>query len=350
MKKFTRLLVFIVFSSQSFAVTVQEKYDWFFTMTPKKYHEKLAQEIERLEKIEASYKNNFRGYVKNVSEADRSLIRMFGEYVKIKESDPTVMQDNNVRVRSRMGQFLLSHIIAEQENMLSAIVGEDFYTAVSFRASYTGKEERKGRYEVCPNKYNPNCLQTIYKYDPLLMFFNDDRVELVALYKIHLMPAIKETLFVLQKLLEGMQTNPILNSLIFNIKVYTALKEQKDDHGGLLGMIVIYPVSGQENVQILMNELVDIFKEFKGTGHQPRDNMRMNDLIWYAQSGGDDKMWLQKNKRDLATIFDESTNYALYRPDFEKIEDPEKFEKPYVPHKDAKPEDNPYALKVSVKK
>ena len=172
------------------------------------------------------------------------------------------------------------------------------------------------------------------------------RKEAVGFYKIHLMPKKQDVLIILNLIMQSLEENIEFQNLIYKFKVTPSFEELDDAYGEKLPIIVIYPAWGQENVQKLVNKLCILFRNFTGLGKEPRYNTEIknsNGLIFYAQADAMDK---NKHRAELNQFFDGSTNFALYRPDFEDIayiakEDVVAWAEPYIHFINNQ---NPYAL------
>ena len=323
---------------------VYDEYPWMFEKMPKKYHKILAQQLQRLENIQESAQKEKSQSLQEVDPLDRNLLALLEEYKKAKIDDPELMRDKNFKLRNELGKVLVL-IMAAIEDVATYATDLTVYV---YHPGITRNKQKRMRHEVCPDKENPHCQGYMYTYNPQeLVESKKIRSNLVNLYKIHLMPQEGEILLVLQKLLEAFKTDVEFASLLNDMKIYTYLREVQDD-GLMLSSIVLYPISGKANVQKLLDKVMLLFKGVHGTGHFPRYNTSVNDLIFYAQGGGDDKVALTKSNAPwarLGNFFDKSTNYALYRPDFEKIVFVKDFYRSYIPPEYATPLDNPYALK-----
>jgi len=149
----------------------------------------------------------------------------------------------------------------------------------------------------------------------------DDKLKktLVGHYKIHLMPKEKDLIPVFQTLIDALKNDDELCSLIYKFKIAPLYNVKKGEPyvirnklGDVMPLIVIYAAEGQDKVQLLLDKLIKIFKDFEGQDIAPRFNLKVNDLIFYAQGDGDYKKepWLE--------YFDKDKNYALYTEDFVK--------------------------------
>lgn len=125
----------------------------------------------------------------------------------------------------------------------------------------------------------------------------NDRKKLVMNYKIHLMPQDKKQTFsIVDTLLNKLKNkNETLYNLIGIFSVAKKLNQQYDhefyfpNHEFYFPNIVIYPISGKDNAQKVLNEIYKIFKDIEGNNLTPRFNKKVTSLIYYAQGNGDDK-------------------------------------------------------------
>lgn len=120
---------------------------------------------------------------------------------------------------------------------------------------------------------------------------------LASQYKIHLMPKPEYILASITMILEACQQSSELKSLIYGLKVCPQ-PGSKDELDQLYATIVIYPVLGHENAQILLNRLCELFSPYCaeiGNSQVPRYNIQVNPLICYSQGDGDFKnKWLRE--------------------------------------------------------
>lgn len=142
--------------------------------------------------------------------------------------------------------------------------------------------------------------------------------DLVGNYKIHLMPQTDEqALDMVNQIIAATNDDIKLQNSIAGIKLpasYEKVKklQSKESPGKpeVMPVIVIYPATGQDNAQYVLDKIYQLFKDAPGLDQTPRFNEKVTDLIYYAQGDGDYKKepWLQ--------YFDASKNYIFYRPDF----------------------------------
>lgn len=128
-------------------------------------------------------------------------------------------------------------------------------------------------------------------------------------YKIHLMPKDEDLFRVSKMVVQELETNPLLQELVGNIKIkaitteYEKLKkekairemteEQKKDWRETdyydLPRIIIYVRGGREAAQKALNEIYRIFKNVEGMNRGPGFNQRVTSLIYFAQGNREDK-------------------------------------------------------------
>ncbi len=123
-------------------------------------------------------------------------------------------------------------------------------------------------------------------------------------YKIHLMPKSEYVSGVTRRLCEHLRDDEELNEATAGFKVKLDSNTQHGDQ--VLPMMVIYPMLGKENAQLVLNRVYHAFPEHERMGMNitPRDNRRINNLVYWAQSGGD----LKKNIEDSGK---ETLNFLL---------------------------------------
>jgi len=105
-------------------------------------------------------------------------------------------------------------------------------------------------------------------------------------YKIHLMPKSEYTPFIIEQLLSGIKSDPELRDVISQIKI---INDDKKIRKEIMPTIVIYAKLGKLNAQIALDKICRRLGKYRGIGlgQTPRYNQKVNDLIYYAQSGGD---------------------------------------------------------------
>jgi len=118
--------------------------------------------------------------------------------------------------------------------------------------------------------------------------------QLIDDYKIHLMP-IGDLTPTLMKLFEVIKNNPQLQKDIWSIKCNSRyddaqLKRVVSGSADARPKIVIYPASGKDAAQRVLQTIIAHFKQDPGLSVAPRFNKRITDLIYVAQGNGDDKV------------------------------------------------------------
>jgi hypothetical protein len=114
--------------------------------------------------------------------------------------------------------------------------------------------------------------------------------KLIADYKIHLMPEgmmISEVI----TLFTAIQKNEKLRNAINEVKfeVTDCDDESVKNEQYPYPKMVIYPASGKDKAQFVLNEIFRIFGQRKGLDVTPRFNAKITSLIYYAQGNGDEK-------------------------------------------------------------
>ncbi len=106
-------------------------------------------------------------------------------------------------------------------------------------------------------------------------------------YKIHLMPSPEYVMGVTRRLCETLRDNPELDEATAGFKV--KLNDETTIGEQTLPLIVIYAMLGKDNAQMVLDTVYNLFPEHDrmGSGINPRDNRKVNNLIYWAQSGGD---------------------------------------------------------------
>lgn len=130
-------------------------------------------------------------------------------------------------------------------------------------------------------------------------------------YKIHLMPKSEYTPFVVEQLLKAMKTDPELRSSISQIKVINDDKKERDE---VMPSIVIYTQLGKEQAQRALDRVYAHLEPYANLGDNrtPRYNQKVNDLIYYAQSGGD---WKNDYLNQLTALGKTPADNTVFEPD-----------------------------------
>lgn len=131
-------------------------------------------------------------------------------------------------------------------------------------------------------------------------------------YKIHIQPKREFVPLVAHRLGTLLQ-NEEVRKLVgeFKVKINAG---GVDSQGQEMPQIVIYPVMGRENAKKLLEILRQSLKDEEkyGTGKPPRYNLRVNNLLFLAQSGGGLKTALAGTGL-LDEYFDKDTGYAFMK-------------------------------------
>jgi hypothetical protein len=110
-------------------------------------------------------------------------------------------------------------------------------------------------------------------------------------YKIHLMPKKEDLCKTINLLLNATKNDPELQNLINQIKAIddfdTYINNPQADAS--YACIVIYPASGKQNAQRLLDKLYSMFKDQEGLNVTPRWNEKVTSLIYFAQGNADEK-------------------------------------------------------------
>lgn len=133
-------------------------------------------------------------------------------------------------------------------------------------------------------------------------------------YKIHLMPKKEFVPQVVESLLKSIKEKPQLREVLSQMKV--SLMEDNVQDGEVLPVIVIYPKLGKKNAQESLDWINKIFKDNAdalGQGITPRFSLRVNDLVYYAQGGGDFKTEYKKTAEIIGIDINDG---GIFEPDF----------------------------------
>ncbi len=106
-------------------------------------------------------------------------------------------------------------------------------------------------------------------------------------YKIHLMPKPEYVQGVTRRLCEHLRDDEEFNEATAGFKIKLDPEVQFGDQ--ILPMMVVYPMLGKDNAQLVLERVFHAFPEHERMGMNitPRDNRRINSLVYWAQSGGD---------------------------------------------------------------
>lgn len=115
--------------------------------------------------------------------------------------------------------------------------------------------------------------------------------DVVQNYKIHLMPQgyMVDTLV---RLLSFLKNHPELGDSIAILKLKINFDDEqmkKNKNGDIFPKIVLYPSSGKNHAQRVLNALCDEFARVEGLDICPRYNERITSLIYVSQGDGDFK-------------------------------------------------------------
>ena len=169
--------------------------------------------------------------------------------------------------------------------------------------------------------------EVYYGYESEFIHGNDPnrrakaRDVLALEYKIHLMPKPEYVQGVTRRLCEHLRDDEEFNEATAGFKV----KLDTEVHFGdqVLPMIVVYPILGKDNAQLVLDRTYHAFPEHQRMGMDitPRDNRRINNLIYWAQSGGD-------LKRKYRGFRNKDTQFSITGSHFKgkehELEDPSK--------------------------
>lgn len=144
-----------------------------------------------------------------------------------------------------------------------------------------------------------------------------EKQELIKLntqeYKIHLMPKHEDMGRVIKKLVDELESDPVLKNHVAQYKVMVGAKDDPksilkfDDRKGYYPKIVIYAES-KEAGEAILNSVYNLFKEdaekIGDPSIAPRYNQKINSLIYYAQGSADIKN-AAKNAGIVDQLFEE---------------------------------------------
>ncbi len=116
---------------------------------------------------------------------------------------------------------------------------------------------------------------------------------LTGLYKIHLMPKYDDLNTVITMFTQRLQQDPALQNSLESFKIVQNKHINdvvlKTGNGEIMPLVVLYPATGKENAQKVLNIIADIYKDRKGLDITPRYNRKITSLIYYAQGDADQK-------------------------------------------------------------
>ncbi len=120
-------------------------------------------------------------------------------------------------------------------------------------------------------------------------------------YKIHLMPCQEYVPFVIARLHEALESDLEFRNALKNFKVFEGTEDYRKKQKDVFPIIVLYPHPTKENAQIVLDKVLECFKDFDNisTGETPRLNQKITDLVHYAQGDADIKKRYKKHIESL---------------------------------------------------
>lgn len=265
---------------------------------------------------------------------DRSLhyFNVAGTKENFEKRASEILNEDHFNLKKiRKELFLkLIKLVAQRDNFTAYDqIGYVFFNSIDTNGDSLMKGEREGGNDVCAFDHRGritlnNLLHFELRYNKCIQKKLDcskEKKELDAFktgltqqYKIHLMPDENHILNVTQILMQALKDDKELGELInaFKIEANLTISYQDEDKKLAMPMMVIYPAEGKDKVQKLLDKLLMLFKDIKGLDIIPRYNLKVNDLIFYAQGDADYKQGYNLK------YFDENKNYALYKDDFDQ--------------------------------
>lgn len=199
-----------------------------------------------------------------------------------------------------MDQFRKAFLFFDPNAACTIQWGYYYFSSVKFKGN---------RAIDCPNnKYNGQNLDAVLTKVTRDFVENTNTEEsiqcgriLASEYKIHLMPKSQYVIPVLAALLGVFVKDESLCQLIYRIKVQISPNQAAE--GEIMPRIVIYPALGKDNAQKVLDKILEIFSEYEldkiGLDLLPRYNTKINNLVYYSQSGGDVKKGLSTADQQL---------------------------------------------------
>lgn len=174
------------------------------------------------------------------------------------------------------------------------------------------QDASRARSEKLLSKLNKAALDPDFE-SVLAVLIPEEKKNLVEHYKIHVMPADESETARACAVIHGLQSDKKqqFGKACQDWKVSWSFRSEKSSDGDALPVIVVY-VSGKDNATIVLNGLLKALKGIKGSGLWPTHNIKVNDLIFYAQGDRDFKT----NPRMEKLFEKENGHLALYKPDF----------------------------------
>lgn len=298
------------FEKKSLPETKDNQYAWLFKRLPEQYHPLLWAVIEEKIKLPLFKKEN-----KTIVQDEISSDYVINWYAPlITSGDKVILKGKEFEGRLHVG-WLLCSCMAYAEGLLSYYYRQNIFFKNSRTSLFKGKRLYKKHSEK-------TCNLKAYADKKYTLCGGKEHFEqaLVGYYKIHIMPHDEDVLKVVERIIQALKDDKDMQKLIDGLKIYGLLSSNNKltlttsklfPAEQYWPAIVIYPSWGQENVQKLLGILIVVLKDFKGSDHLPRYNLKVNDLIFYAQGDADHKM--DDTLRE--TYFDGSSNYALYKDD-----------------------------------
>ena len=273
---------------------LRTKYSWLFERVTDKYHDALEKKILEKLKDKESWIIDYSEFLDAGGTNDQwSKL----DDVPLRGKKPNIKRQE---LRRGIGE-ILTDVVAQKEGISSRCTRGYCY----FHNSATGEKIMTGK----RGDGKAATIQNVVGIEKKKL-----KEKLAGHYQIQLMPQEKEIFKVAHLLIQALQDDQEMRPLINTFKVRRDLKLKMFDSKKFeqfYPLIVIYPAKGQDNAQKLLNRLAMIFKDVKGIDKMPRFNIKVNDLIYYAQGDGD-----AKKQPELKQYFDKKNNLALYRQDF----------------------------------
>lgn len=256
---------------------------------------------------------------------------VLGLFVKKKKNSFNFAQENWMSDKSFMAEILCS-ILSEEGIPRDFMSSEGWCIILPSETSQSGRRSKVTLYDVVKKhtfvrSVSSRNLTRRYDVDKKSYFirsvsckrFSEKEAmikKMVGNYKIHVMPRNESYFTVLYTLLEILKTDKLLHPCVDSFKCKTSLLTKEklllQNPNCILSRIVIYPNTGKDNAQRVLNALRLSFEGVKGLDITPRYNQKVdeNGLIYFTQGDGNYKGRVYRK-------YYENENCIYYNPTIE---------------------------------
>ena len=236
---------------------------------------------------------------------------------KNEETIRNILQDIHVLSKIAVNTGLQS----SESDMLAPFKGYVFFKNKEFKGEYSGVTTVNEIYSV---------VDDVPDYGDNYRGPNYVKKDIAGEYKIHLMPKVsspRELYTFAFDFASRFMLSDILKNNISEFKILSLLNDnyQKESlgldkylasYGGQLPYVAIYVGGGKRRAQAVLDELYRLYANREGSGERPRFNVKVTDLIWFAQGNSDEKL-----KPELRGFYDDSLVYYNEKLPYEEGEE-----------------------------